>query len=230
MVPTIYQCKATAGSRETQTKAWALAIHTPSNTEDTGEDTCKSTNKCGSRYSTKEYLNICFFLVGAKDKESYVTCSSDANPPVESYTWFKVDESTPVGSGQQYSITNIRSEDGGQYYNEQSLVYTAVTIVSVCGAMGLFCLVFFMIKKWKTTARWTSQARDFPVFLDYVNIALGGQSDAIQPSLNLNTTQPDGVYQSLNPNTTQPDAVYQSLNPNTIQPDAVYQTLNANTP
>ena len=47
-----------------------------------------------------------------------LTCSSDANPPVENYTWFKVNESTPVGSGQQYSITNIRSEDEGQYYCE----------------------------------------------------------------------------------------------------------------
>ncbi|KAL2086189.1 hypothetical protein ACEWY4_017248 [Coilia grayii] len=47
-----------------------------------------------------------------------LTCSSDANPPVENYTWFKVDESTPVGSGQQYSISNIRSEGGGQYYCE----------------------------------------------------------------------------------------------------------------
>ncbi|XP_076118335.1 B-cell receptor CD22-like [Alosa pseudoharengus] len=47
-----------------------------------------------------------------------LTCSSDANPPAQSYTWFKVNESTPVGSGQQYSITNISSEDGGQYYCE----------------------------------------------------------------------------------------------------------------
>ncbi|KAL2086201.1 hypothetical protein ACEWY4_017260 [Coilia grayii] len=47
-----------------------------------------------------------------------LTCSSDANPPVESYTWFKVNQSTPVGSGQQYSISNIRSEDGGLYYCE----------------------------------------------------------------------------------------------------------------
>ena len=47
-----------------------------------------------------------------------LTCSSDANPPVGIYTWFKVGESTPVGSGQQYSITDIRSEDGGLYYCE----------------------------------------------------------------------------------------------------------------
>ena len=54
-----------------------------------------------------------------------LTCSSDANPPVEIYTWFKVNESTPVGSGQQYSITNIRSEDGGQYYCEARNKYGA---------------------------------------------------------------------------------------------------------
>src|SRR4029434_5557270 len=54
-----------------------------------------------------------------------LTCSSDANPPVESYTWFRVNESTPVGSGQQYSITSIRSEDGGEYYCETKSEYRA---------------------------------------------------------------------------------------------------------
>ncbi|XP_063066214.1 B-cell receptor CD22-like, partial [Engraulis encrasicolus] len=47
-----------------------------------------------------------------------LTCSSDANPPVENYTWFKMNESTPVGSGQQFTISNIRPEDAGQYYCE----------------------------------------------------------------------------------------------------------------
>src|SRR4029434_4820180 len=57
-----------------------------------------------------------------------LTCSSDANPPVEDYTWIKVGESTPVGSGQQY-----RSEDGGQYYCEARNKYGAgkSSIVSV---------------------------------------------------------------------------------------------------
>ena len=64
-----------------------------------------------------------------------LTCSSDANPPVENYTWFKVNEFTPVGSGQQYSITNITSEDGGQYYCEArnrlgSLVSNPVSIIT----------------------------------------------------------------------------------------------------
>ncbi|KAF5898370.1 B-cell receptor CD22-like, partial [Clarias magur] len=40
-----------------------------------------------------------------------LTCSSDANPPVEIYTWFKVNESSAVGSGQSY-----RALQSGQYY------------------------------------------------------------------------------------------------------------------
>ncbi|XP_053085876.1 B-cell receptor CD22-like [Pangasianodon hypophthalmus] len=42
-----------------------------------------------------------------------LTCSSDANPPVEIYTWFKEKESSPVGSGQSY-----RALQSGQYYCE----------------------------------------------------------------------------------------------------------------
>ncbi|XP_076118420.1 uncharacterized protein LOC143099218 [Alosa pseudoharengus] len=78
-----------------------------------------------------------------------LTCSSDANPPVENYTWFKVNESTPVGSGQQYNITNITSEDGGQYYCEARNKYgaensTAVSItvkgISLSGISASPCL------------------------------------------------------------------------------------------
>ena len=73
-----------------------------------------------------------------------LTCSSDANPPVEIYTWFKVGESTPVGSGQQYSITNIRSEDGGQYYCEARNEHgaedsTAVSIMEGISASISLC-------------------------------------------------------------------------------------------
>ncbi|XP_070296321.1 B-cell receptor CD22-like isoform X2 [Salvelinus sp. IW2-2015] len=47
-----------------------------------------------------------------------LTCSSDANPPVDKYTWYKKNVNSPKASGQSYSITNIISEDRGEYYCE----------------------------------------------------------------------------------------------------------------
>ncbi|XP_037399216.1 B-cell receptor CD22-like [Pygocentrus nattereri] len=43
-----------------------------------------------------------------------LTCSSDGNPPVEIYTWFKKTE-VASGKGGKYSITKISSEDRGEY-------------------------------------------------------------------------------------------------------------------
>ncbi|XP_072513875.1 Fc receptor-like protein 2 isoform X2 [Salminus brasiliensis] len=47
-----------------------------------------------------------------------LTCSSDANPPVQNYTWFKEGGSSPVGSGHTYSITSISADHTGLYYCE----------------------------------------------------------------------------------------------------------------
>ncbi|KAL2086202.1 hypothetical protein ACEWY4_017261 [Coilia grayii] len=96
-----------------------------------------------------------------------LTCTSDANPPVDTYTWFKVNESTPVGSGLQHSLTNMSSEDGGQYYCEarnevgsENSTFMAIKIadecncplsVSVgvsitCGIIVLACVFSFFIR------------------------------------------------------------------------------------
>ncbi|XP_036394436.1 myelin-associated glycoprotein-like [Megalops cyprinoides] len=49
-----------------------------------------------------------------------LTCSSNANPPVQSYTWYKVDgtEMQTVGSGQNLTFNETESSDSGQYYCE----------------------------------------------------------------------------------------------------------------
>ncbi|XP_041960685.1 B-cell receptor CD22-like [Alosa sapidissima] len=49
-----------------------------------------------------------------------LTCSSDANPPVHNYTWYRENEhhSTPVGWSQNYSLVDISSEQSGLYYCE----------------------------------------------------------------------------------------------------------------
>ncbi|KAL1005623.1 hypothetical protein UPYG_G00061480 [Umbra pygmaea] len=52
-----------------------------------------------------------------------LTCNSDANPPVYKYTWYKKNVTSPIASGQNYSITNITSEDSGEYYCEAENKY-----------------------------------------------------------------------------------------------------------
>ena len=44
-----------------------------------------------------------------------LSCSSDANPAAD-YTWFKEHGDSEGQSGQNYTITNITSELGGNYY------------------------------------------------------------------------------------------------------------------
>ena len=46
-----------------------------------------------------------------------LSCSSDANPAAD-YTWFKEHEDSVEESGENYTISNITSELGGNYYCE----------------------------------------------------------------------------------------------------------------
>ncbi|KAJ8385693.1 hypothetical protein AAFF_G00182930, partial [Aldrovandia affinis] len=49
-----------------------------------------------------------------------LTCSSNANPPVQRYTWFKKNDTGvwQTGSGQSLNVSNFRSWNSGQYYCE----------------------------------------------------------------------------------------------------------------
>uniref|UniRef100_A0AAZ3P999 B-cell receptor CD22 n=1 Tax=Oncorhynchus tshawytscha TaxID=74940 RepID=A0AAZ3P999_ONCTS len=60
-----------------------------------------------------------------------LTCSSDANPPVDKYTWYKKNVTSPKASGQSYNITNIISEDRGEYYCEAENKYGRLISSSV---------------------------------------------------------------------------------------------------
>uniref|UniRef100_A0AAZ3QN23 Ig-like domain-containing protein n=1 Tax=Oncorhynchus tshawytscha TaxID=74940 RepID=A0AAZ3QN23_ONCTS len=60
-----------------------------------------------------------------------LTCSSDANPSVDKYTWYKKNVTSPKASGQSYSITNIISEDRGEYYCEAENIYGRLNSSSV---------------------------------------------------------------------------------------------------
>ncbi|XP_029601582.1 sialoadhesin-like isoform X5 [Salmo trutta] len=86
-----------------------------------------------------------------------LTCSSDANPPVDKYTWYKKNVTSPKASGQSYSITNIISEDSGEYYCEAqngrgSMNSTALMIIVaekqtsvIAAAVGIIVVVLGVI-------------------------------------------------------------------------------------
>uniref|UniRef100_A0A8C7ID23 Ig-like domain-containing protein n=1 Tax=Oncorhynchus kisutch TaxID=8019 RepID=A0A8C7ID23_ONCKI len=60
-----------------------------------------------------------------------LTCSSDANPPVDKCTWYKKEVTSPKASGQSYNITNIISQDRGEYYCEAQNKYGRLNSSSV---------------------------------------------------------------------------------------------------
>ncbi|XP_051993377.1 B-cell receptor CD22-like [Xyrauchen texanus] len=69
-----------------------------------------------------------------------LTCSSDSNPPVLNYTWFKVNESSSVGSGQSYSALQ-----SGFFYcvaqNQHGSQSSAAVQVTVEGSSGRWLVV-----------------------------------------------------------------------------------------
>uniref|UniRef100_A0AAY3ZZI2 Ig-like domain-containing protein n=1 Tax=Denticeps clupeoides TaxID=299321 RepID=A0AAY3ZZI2_9TELE len=120
-----------------------------------------------------------------------LSCSSDANPPVQNYTWFKEKVTSPVAAGQTYTITNFTSAQVGLYScqarNEVGLQNSTAVPLTVHGSgADLFlsgydqCSVSInlVLKKDKSD-----------------------QISSVYQSLNLNTTGHDDVYQSLHPQT-----------------------------
>uniref|UniRef100_A0A3B3T8L7 B-cell receptor CD22 n=1 Tax=Paramormyrops kingsleyae TaxID=1676925 RepID=A0A3B3T8L7_9TELE len=71
------------------------------------------------QYAPKSISVIAFPSVDLKERDSVtMTCGAKANPEVKRYTWFKKngEEIIELGSGNNYTITNITSKDSGPYY------------------------------------------------------------------------------------------------------------------
>ncbi|KAI4890195.1 hypothetical protein NFI96_031402, partial [Prochilodus magdalenae] len=93
--------------------------------EHSGDYTCQSRNEHGERRSTAVQINVQYppksvslSISGhtLEGSSATLTCSSDGNPPVKIYTWYKEGGASPVGSGHSYSITSITAEHTGLYY------------------------------------------------------------------------------------------------------------------
>ncbi|XP_052365398.1 sialoadhesin isoform X2 [Oncorhynchus keta] len=109
---------------------------------DTGEYYCVSQNEMGTDRSRTINMDVKYdprnTSVSVSPSGEIVegssvtlTCSSDANPPVDKYTWYKKNVTSPKASGQRYSITNIISEDRGEYYCEAENKYGRLNSSSV---------------------------------------------------------------------------------------------------
>ncbi|XP_076845483.1 B-cell receptor CD22-like isoform X2 [Brachyhypopomus gauderio] len=138
-----------------------------------------------------------------------LTCSSDANPPVQNYTWFKEGETSPVGSGQSYIFN-----DSGLYYcvvqnkygthrstavpvtlKGHSIISYAATGISLSGAITLLTAVIWISKRKRQ------------------NKTVAAVYESGHPS------PPDDMYTALNPHTSSPD--YNILSMARNQPSAV---------
>ncbi|KAF5897143.1 B-cell receptor CD22-like isoform X2, partial [Clarias magur] len=100
--------------------------------DDNGDYKCKSSNQYGWKYSKKVTVKVVYppkrvsvsISPSGKimeDSTVTLTCRSDANPPVKTYTWYKGKSS--IGTGKTYTISRIRSEDSGDYRCKSSNKY-----------------------------------------------------------------------------------------------------------
>ncbi|KAL7852127.1 hypothetical protein SRHO_G00179120 [Serrasalmus rhombeus] len=78
-----------------------------------------------------------------------LTCSSDGNPPVKIYTWFKEGGTSPVGSGHRYSIISITADHTGLYYceaqNDHGALNGTVMVTVKSGSVVLYSVVLYVV-------------------------------------------------------------------------------------
>ncbi|KAL6482232.1 hypothetical protein MHYP_G00103120 [Metynnis hypsauchen] len=94
-----------------------------------------------------------------------LTCSSDGNPPVKIYTWFKEGGTSPVGSGHRYSplqsgsyYCEAQNELGAQrsdpvsvvgnghccFHADYSVILYVTSVLGICGVAAVLTVVLWI--------------------------------------------------------------------------------------
>ncbi|XP_071270369.1 myelin-associated glycoprotein-like isoform X3 [Salvelinus alpinus] len=133
-LPTQFTPKNQLQENPDQTKSVLSTVtFTPSYLHHEKNITCTAVYPVGASNKTAEHNMMLHVSFSPKDTSASIspadpvlvgscvilTCSSTANPPVTSFTWFQIcgGKPTQVASGQSYSL-NVTVGDGGLYYCE----------------------------------------------------------------------------------------------------------------
>ncbi|XP_035282696.1 B-cell receptor CD22-like [Anguilla anguilla] len=95
--------------------------------QDAGEYYCEAGNVIGTERSPPKHLDVQYrpkrVAVSVSSSGKIVdgssvtlTCSSNANPPVQKYTWYKNNRAELSWRGSSYTIKSITLQDAGEYY------------------------------------------------------------------------------------------------------------------
>ncbi|KAL6482087.1 hypothetical protein MHYP_G00101670 [Metynnis hypsauchen] len=185
--------------------------------EDSGEYTCQSWNDHGERNSTAVNLNVFYppksVSVSISPSGEIVegssvtlTCSSDGNPPVKNYTWFKEGGTSPVGSGHSYSplqsgsyYCEAQNEHGAQNATAVSVIvkgFPSAVIYAVagvgCGVIILGVISIFLIRN-KRRAK-----KNEDLLVDTVYSEIWARSATTDAALNRSASQ-EHVYANVSP-------------------------------
>uniref|UniRef100_A0A4W5P0P7 Ig-like domain-containing protein n=1 Tax=Hucho hucho TaxID=62062 RepID=A0A4W5P0P7_9TELE len=129
-----------------------------------------------------------------------LTCFSDANPPVDKYTWYTKNVTSPKASGQSYSITNISSEDRGEYYCEASNINGIETSILV----HINVMLFPWVPVVGVGAVLTAGALLLTIYCSLKRRSTGG-SDATTDTQSVHPDPNWDTYTGLNMKTRSPD-------------------------
>ncbi|KAL6460674.1 hypothetical protein MHYP_G00306400 [Metynnis hypsauchen] len=134
---------------------------------------CRASNRHGSAFSESMALDILYGPKRVSSRPSSeileggsvtLICSSEANPPVKSYTWFKRSgkENLQTGYGQNYSIRDVSIEDNYKYKcrasNQYGSAFSEYTKLHI----------LYSPKKTSVSMTLTCNADANPLVMDYI--------------------------------------------------------------